>query len=269
VEILTIDNVSYSYSNDFKAVDSVSMNVKEGDFWAILGANGSGKSTLVNMASGIIKPQGGKIKLLEKDIGNFSPKEIARKISFVPQNIHVDFPFSCLQIVLMGRYSHLTGIGIENSNDLAIADEALSLTGTIHLKDRMIHQLSGGERQRIFIAQAIAAQPRLFILDEPVSALDIRYKVKILDLLEFLNREKGITIITILHDLNMASLYARKILLLKNGKVAGAGTPDKILTPEKIQEVYEIPVEIIRCMDGDRRIIIPAKFTDNAKKMDV
>lgn len=262
LNVLEAENISYSYRGQLRAIDGISLSIAKGDFWAILGANGSGKSTLVNLLSGVLSPDQGTVRLLERDISSMSQREIAQNVAFVPQNIQVDFPFTCREIVLMGRFSRLSGLGIEGKEDHDAAESALELTGVSHLAERMIHQLSGGERQRVFIAQAIAAKPRILILDEPISSLDIKYKVRVLELLRSLNENQGITILAILHDLNLASMYAKGLIFLKGGKVFGAGAPDQLLTGEKVQEIYDVPVDVISSADGRHKFIMPSKEKD-------
>jgi iron complex transport system ATP-binding protein len=227
--ILKAENVSHSYSGSILALEQASIDVEEGDFWVILGPNGSGKSTFVRAISGAIRPSSGRVSLEGRDIFTLSHKEIARSIAFVPQSVQVDFPFTCRQVVLMGRFSHLGGLGIEKDEDYQIADEAMRLTGVHHLAGRMINQLSGGERQRVIIAQAVAASPRLLILDEPLSSLDIKYQLTVLELVKDLCQNRGITVIAVLHDLNFASQYGRKAMLLKGGR----GRLITPLTPKK------------------------------------
>jgi iron complex transport system ATP-binding protein len=259
LSILYSQGVSYYYRGKIQALADVDFSVAKGDFVSILGPNGSGKSTLLGVMSGVLKPASGIVKLGEKNIGEMDRKSIARKIAYVPQNIQVDFPFSCREIVLMGRFPHLSGLGIEKTVDKEAAERAIEQTGISHLADRMIHQLSGGERQRVFIAQAIAAEPEILMLDEPVSALDIKYKIQIMDLLKKLNEEKNITIIAILHDLNLATSYASSILLLKKGRVYKSGSPAEAVRVDFIRDVFDIEVDILNNPETGESFIVPKK----------
>ncbi|MFP4497881.1 MAG: ABC transporter ATP-binding protein [Vulcanimicrobiota bacterium] len=259
--ILKAVELSFSYNKDRNILSGINLEVESGDFLAIMGPNGAGKTTLFNLLSAADSPTGGSVLLEDENIRNLKRKEIAKKIGYVPQNTQVDFPFTCEEIVLMGRFAYLTGLGIEKETDKKIALEAMEKTGITHLAQRKIHQLSGGERQRVFIAQAIASQPRILMLDEPIAFLDIRYKVQILNLIRELN-ESGITIITILHDLNLALRYARTGVLLKDGKVFSAGKPVDILTPQNIKTVYEIEVEKVVSPDNKYTFITPVDITD-------
>jgi len=257
--ILKVNNISFKYRSGVEAVSHVSFSVKRGDFIVILGPNGSGKTTLLRLISGVLKPSEGQVLLQDTPINTLRRKDIARKIAFVPQHIRTDFPFTVQEIVLMGRFSYLGGIGVEKKEDIAVSQSAMEMTGILHLGDRMIHQLSGGELQRTFIAQAITAQPEVLILDEPVSSLDIKYKVQILDLISNLNSQNNITVIVTLHDLNLTSRYAKSVLLLNRGSLWAEGNPESVLIPEKIRDVYDIDMNIIRSEDGKDSFIMPSQ----------
>lgn len=265
MSILKINDISYQYGKGFTALSQISFSIEKKDFYVILGPNGSGKTTLLRIISGVLHPCSGEVLLQEKPIQKMSRRQTARKISFVPQNITVDFPFSVKEVVLMGRFSHTKGLGIENKKDIDIAQYAMEMTGTWDLSNRMIHQLSGGERQRVFIAQAIAAEAEIMILDEPISSLDIKYKIEILELLANLNRRQNITIITTLHDLNLAGAFADKILLLKKGSVAAQGPPKEVLVPSIIEPVYNTRFNTIEDGTGGR-LIIPITSQGNNYK---
>lgn len=266
-DILKTNNLSFKYGAGIMAVSDVTFSIKRGDFLAILGPNGSGKTTLLRLISGVLKPSEGEIFLQDTSIDTLQRKDIARKIAFVPQQIHIDFPFTVREIVLMGRFSYLGGIGIEKKEDIEIARDSMEMTGISHLRDRMIHQISGGERQRAFIAQAITALPEILILDEPVSSLDIRYKVQILELISRLNSRNNITVIITLHDLNLASQYAKNVLLLNRGFISAEGSPESVLVPEKIRDVYDIDVNIIKSSDGKNSFIMPSRQRKTGRKL--
>lgn len=247
--VLNAENVSYSYRGSVKALSDVSLSVEKGDFLMILGPNGSGKTTFMGVLSGVRSPSSGKVSLLGKDIFKMDRKAVAREISYVPQNIEADFPFTCREVVLMGRYSHMSGI-VESSSDQSAADEAMEATGTTHLAGRRINQVSGGERQRVFIAQAIASKPGIMMLDEPVSSLDIKYQVQVMELLLRLNSERGITIISTIHDIGIASRYSSRAVFMKQGGIFASGKPDDIFTNDNIYNVFGINVKILKSEDG-------------------
>jgi iron complex transport system ATP-binding protein len=239
--VIDLSNISFLYNGTIKALSDISISINEGEFLVILGPNGSGKTTLLGIMSGVLKPSSGSALLEGKAFSSLDRKEIARTIAYVPQHIQVDFPFTVREIVLMGRFAHLKGLGVEGKKDQDAAEEAMEMTGVLSLADRMIHQLSGGERKRVFIAQAIAAEPKVLMLDEPISSLDIKYQSQVMKLAESLNK-KGITIIATIHDLNYAAVYAKRIILLKKGCVCADGLPAEIITSEKIKEVFDVNI---------------------------
>ena len=249
--VLKAQNISYGYyKSRIKALSGVSFTLEAGNFLAILGPNGSGKSTLMNVISGVLTPASGEVFLNGRNILRIDRKQIASTISFVPQNVSADFPFTSREVVLMGRFPYLSGFGIEKQPDIDAAEEAMKLTGVLHLKDRRINELSGGERQRVFIAQAIAARPSILMLDEPVSSLDIKYRLQILNLLRELNEKNGISVIVVLHDLNLALNYTKQVLLLKDGFQRAFGPPSEVISTEIIAEVFEVHTEMLTGSSG-------------------
>ena len=257
MNLINFNQVSFKYGKDITALHDVSFPVEQGDFLVIMGPNGSGKTTLMGLMSGVRKPESGEVLFEGESIGNMKRIEIARKIAYVPQHIRIDFPFTVRQVVLMGRFARLKGLGIETTEDIKIAEEAMELTGVMDLSHRMIHQLSGGERQRVFIAQAVASQTSVIMLDEPVSSLDMKYEMQVLSLMEKLNREKGITIITTLHDVNTAARFGNKMLLLKKGRLKAYGDTHKVLTKENIRQVFEVDVEMVIYKEDMAPLVVP------------
>ncbi len=255
--IIEIKDASFSYNGDVPALSGINLAVDKREFLVIMGPNGSGKTTLMNLISGVRNPDRGEVLLEGKHISSMNRKDIAKKIAYLPQHISIDFPFTVRQIVLMGRFAYLKGLGIEGKEDVAIAERAMEMTGVLTFADRMIHQLSGGERQRVFIAQAITAEPEIMMLDEPISSLDVKYQVQIMDLLKSLNEEKGITIITTLHDLNFAGFYAKSLMLLKKGVVHYTGSPEKIIDGESIRNVFDVDVELYKYSEEMSPLVIP------------
>lgn len=236
--LLKVDNLSGGY-NSTRVVKNISFDLQECDFIGIIGPNGSGKSTLLRLISRVLVPQEGKVFLSGRDILSIEMKSFCRKVAFVPQDTLISFSFTVWEIVLMGRIPHLRRMQLETAKDFLIAEQALSLTDTLYLKEKQVDQLSAGERQRVIIAKALAQEPSLLFLDEPTSHLDIGHQIQILNLLRKLNREKKLTIVMVLHDLNLASEYCNKIILLNSGCVFKQGTPFEVLTYENIETVYK------------------------------
>jgi len=236
--LLRIDNLSAGYYGE-DIIKSVSLDVYESDFIGIIGPNGSGKTTLLRLCSKILRPRKGGIYFENKDIFVMDLKEFCRKVAFVAQDILTSFSFSVSELVLMGRIPHLKRLQFETKNDIRIAEKALELTGSQGLKDKMIDELSAGERQRALIARALAQEPVLLLLDEPTSHLDIGHQIQVMDLLKRLNRGSNLTIVMVLHDLNLASAYCNRICLLDNGSVFKEGKPEEVLTYKNIESVYK------------------------------
>jgi len=241
--LLRADNIEGGYGKD-AVIKGLSLSVNRGDFIGIIGPNGSGKSTLLKLITRILTPSKGRVELDGIDVAGMDPKEFCRKAAFVPQDTLINFSFSALEIVLMGRIPHLRRMQPETKRDFELAEESLGLTDSLYLKDRQIDSLSAGERQRVIIAKALAQEPALLFLDEPTSHLDIGHQVMILDLLKKLNEEQGLSIVIVLHDLNLASEYCDSIMLLDDGRVFTEGTAEEVLTYQNIETVYKTVVVV-------------------------
>jgi len=239
--ILKIKNLSGGYRKE-PVIKDLSLEINKGDFLGIIGPNGSGKTTLLRLASRALAPQKGNTYLEGKDIDSFGAKEFCRKAAFVTQDIPINFPFTALDVVLMGRIPHLRRLEFETKYDLKIAKTALKMTDTLGLAEKQIDEMSLGERQRVIIAKAIAQEPAILFLDEPTSHLDIGHQIQVLNLLKKLNRLNSMTIIIVMHDLNLASEYCDRIVLLENGKIFKEGSPCEVLTYQNIEAVYKTVV---------------------------
>jgi iron complex transport system ATP-binding protein len=242
-KILKANNIFGGYP-DKEIIKGLSLDIEAGSFLGIIGPNGSGKTTLLKLFSRSILPTKGSIEFEGKDIFAYKFKELYQKMAFVSQNTDVSFPFSVWEVVLMGRIPHLARFAHETAKDFAAADEALGLTGCRQLKDKAIDQLSAGERQMALISKSLAQEPVLLFLDEPTSHLDIGHQIQILDLLRHLNRRKKMTIVVVLHDLNLAGEYCDRIVLLNEGKVFADAGPNEVLTYQNIEKVYKTVVVV-------------------------
>jgi iron complex transport system ATP-binding protein len=211
---------------------------------AVVGPNGSGKSTLLRVASGVLAPLAGRVLVAGHDVQRYSRRELARLTAVVPQDTLVEFPFSVEELVLMGRAPHLGRFGFPGARDLSIAREAMLRVGVEHLARRALPELSGGERQRVIIARALVQEPRILLLDEPTAHLDIRHQVEIYDLMAELNAERGLTIVSVLHDLNLAAMYFPRVALLSDGRLYGVGATAEVLTYSTIRSVYGTEVYV-------------------------
>ncbi|MBU2473393.1 MAG: ABC transporter ATP-binding protein [Candidatus Omnitrophica bacterium] len=241
--ILELDTVSGGYGRETVLKD-ISFSLEGGEFLGIIGPNGSGKSTLLKLMSRALFPQKGKIRFKNNDLSTVRLKDLAQEVAFLAQDTLISFSFSVWEIVLMGRIPHLKRLQFETKKDFLIAEKSLSFTDSLHLKDKKINQLSAGERQRVILAKALAQEPILLFLDEPTSHLDIGHQVQILDLLKRLNRQTNLTIVVVLHDLNLASSYCNRLLLINEGKIFKDGSPEEVLTYQTIETVYKTVVVV-------------------------
>ncbi|OLO42900.1 heme ABC transporter ATP-binding protein [Alkalihalophilus pseudofirmus] len=240
--MLQVTDVKGGYGN-VNIINDVSFSVEKGEIFGILGPNGSGKTTLLKMISGLLPLQSGDIFLQDKSITTYSAKELARWMAVLPQQSDTSFSYTVEEIVQLGRYAHQKGwFQVSSNKDKQIVEEAMKLTGVVQFRDLPLHSLSGGERQRVMLARALAQEPHILLLDEPTNHLDISYQMSLLDSLKLWSREKGLTVIAILHDLNMASLYCDRILLLDEGKVCSLDRPAHVMDEKKLQEVYQAKV---------------------------
>lgn len=258
---IDIKKLRYAYGKT-PVLRNITFSVDEGDFFVIIGPNGSGKTTLMKIISGIERPGKGRLRVLGRSIGSYGRKALARRIAFVPQTVPVDFPFSVLEIVLMGRSPYKGMLGLEHKEDIEKARQAIAFTGMTDLADRKLHELSGGERQRVFIARAICQDPKVMLLDEPTASLDLSHQVRIMDLMEKLKEEKKITVVMVSHDLNLAAMYGSRLLLLDKGNVVKLGTPKEVLTYQTLEQAYRCTLLVDQSpLDGSPRVtLVPKKF---------
>jgi len=229
----------------------VNLKIKKGEFLGLIGPNGSGKTTLLRSMSKILTPRRGKVLYRGKDIARISAKKLAQRIAVVPQLSVFTFSFTVEDFVLLGRIPYLPRFYLERKEDYLAAEEAMRLTKTLSFRERRINELSEGEKQRVVIARSLAQNPELLLLDEPAAHLDIRYQLEVFNLLRQLNQGKGITIVLVSHDLNLASQYASRLVLLNRGKIFSEGRPSEVITEENIQKVYKVRVRIIQHEEGN------------------
>lgn len=239
--MLSIKKISAGYG-DKVVLSDVNMDIEAGDFVGLIGPNGSGKTTLLRVISKVLKPFKGHVLLNEEDIETVSRSVLARSMAFLTQEISLNLPFTVRQMTLMGRFPYLSQYGKESDEDIAIAEDAMKLADVLPLADRFITEVSGGERQRALIAMCLAQQPDILLLDEPTNHLDIGHQLAVLDLIRKLNRQTNMTVVAVFHDLNIASEYCDKIMVLDEGQVAEFGTPKEVLTSEMILKVYRAKV---------------------------
>lgn len=233
--ILEFDRVTFSYVRNKDFIYNLSFTIHDSEFIGLLGANGSGKSTILKLASGIIKPSSGLIRLCGKPLQSFRHKDRAKLLTYLPQFFDINIPFRVRELVNMGLYPY------DIIPDINVY-EALEMVGLEKKSESYIKDLSGGERRRAFIAMTLLQGAGLLLLDEPLANLDIKYQFEILSLLKRLKEKRGISILMALHDINMA-LQFEKVILIKNGKILGMGNPSEVLTRDTLTEAFDVAFE--------------------------
>jgi iron complex transport system ATP-binding protein len=268
-----IDRAGFSYGprgesaaggTDGWALRDLTCEVREGEILGVIGPNGSGKSTLLKLLGAILAPRQGTIRLHERPLDSYPREELARIVAYVPQHSAVVFPFTLAEFVLMGRFPHrrsgrVSGwFGWETAEDVCAAEQAMAAMEILHLAGRAVGDVSGGERQRAVIARALAQAPGVLLLDEPTVFLDLRHQLDICTIMRRLNREQGLTVVWVSHDLNLAGQYCDRLLLLQDGALARLGAPAAVLQPEVIESVYRCPVLVDRHpASGAPRVTLP------------
>jgi iron complex transport system ATP-binding protein len=242
--MLKIEKLNFSYGRE-RVLNGLSAEVKSGELLGIIGPNGSGKTTLLKLVAKILKPSSGGIFIDGRNVNKISAGEYAKKVSFLPSGIDVSFSYTVEELVSMGRFPYTGRYGNLSAADRTAVKNALEEFGLKRYTERKTWELSDGEKQRVFLAQAVVQEPSLLILDEPTSHLDIGHSFRILDTIKKLNAG-GITVAAVLHDLNIASEYCSKLLLLKNGKVFSHGAPEEVLTYQNVEKVYETKVLVYK-----------------------
>lgn len=223
----------------------VSLSCGAGGWLGIIGPNGAGKTTLLRVLAGLVRPDQGHASIAEQDVGRLSPRSRARQIAYIPQSPSIPPGMKVLDYVLLGRTAHF-GAGFNPSpKDLAIAHDTLARLDAAGFADVPVEQISGGERQRVIIARALAQRSRLLLMDEPTSALDLGQQLEVLELLDRLRSQRGLAVITAMHDLSLAGQFTDELLLLSDGKTAAQGTPREVLTQENIRLYYGAEVDVV------------------------
>jgi len=241
--VISLVDASFRYGHRV-VLHGITLDTRPGEFLTVIGPNGSGKSTLLKGMCGLIRPFSGSVRLDSQPMGNSSRTSIARKIALVPQGAVLPELFTAMEIVLMGRTPHLGLLRYEGGSDILAAAHAMEATETGQLAGRRINQLSGGERQRVLMARALAQEAAVLLLDEPTANLDINYQAGILDFLKKLCREKRLSIVSALHDVNLASQYGDRIVVLKDGVMYKEGRPQDVIDSHTLREVFGIDVTV-------------------------
>ena len=245
--MLSVKNLCFSYDGQHQILKDLSLDIRENSITTLLGANGCGKTTLLQLLTKNLQPSSGSITLDGRELADISLKDFARAAAIVHQKNAAPEDLTVERLVSYGRlpYSSILRVGLDEKGE-KIVEKALQLTNLTELRDRRIGTLSGGQRQRAFIAMALAQDTKMLFLDEPTTYLDVRYQVEILRLVEKLNREEGMTIVMVLHDINQALAYSDEIIGLHGGRVALQGPPEEVITSDSIRLLYGIDLPVIR-----------------------
>jgi iron complex transport system ATP-binding protein len=255
--MIEIKDLQFSYDKTKKVLNNIDLKINKGEFVGIVGPNGCGKTTLVNILSRVLEHKKGNIQLNDQDLNYIPQNELAKLIAVVPQESMFEFEFTAMEIVLMGRLPYLSRFQLEGEKDRKIAKRAMRKTKCWQFRDKYIKNLSGGEKQRVIVARALTQEPEYLLLDEPTSHLDMNFQFEILDILSKLNKIKGVTVISVFHDINLASRYCTRLLLMKKGRIIADGAPRKIMNRRNLSKIYEFSIILKRHPKKGYTYILP------------
>jgi len=241
--MINCTNLGFSY-NETEILNGINISISPGQMIGILGANGAGKSTLLKILCGVLKPKIGEALFNGKALSKMDRRDIAKGIAYIPQDPMFAFPFTVIEVVLMGRAPYIGRFEFEREKDREIAKNALQAVGILHLKDRLINEISSGERQLASIARGLVQEPQIMILDEPATYLDVKHRNEIMNILKDLKENRGITIIAATHDIFTSLFYFDEIVILKEGNILAEGKTDNVINSELLSSAYGIQVTV-------------------------
>ena len=241
--MLVLSSISAGYGNNL-VLHEVSLAVAAGEIACIIGPNGCGKSTLLRCAAGLLRPQSGTVEIAGADVLGLEARERARRVALLPQHFEGGRDLPVQEMVLLGRTPHLPPYGAPSKKDIEIARNALENVAAAHFANRRIGELSGGERQRVLLARALVQEPQVLLLDEPISSLDIRFQCEILHLVRKIAKIENLAVVVVLHQINLASAIADRMLLLNEGRAVAQGTAQSVMTQQNLEAVYQTPLRI-------------------------
>ena len=237
VNLITVTGIKFSYNDSEWVLKDISLSLGKGEILSIIGPNGSGKSTLLKLLAGIERPQAGSIAIKNKPIGRMARRQLAKILGYLPQNVTSEFDYTAEEIVALGRFPHLKGIGFLDSRDIQVVNRSLEAADLLSLRNRPLSKISGGERQRVFLASVLAQEPEMLLLDEPTASLDIHHQARFYSLLRGLAKT-GLGIMVVTHDINLATVFTGRLLVLKEGCIFADGTPQEVVKKEVLHSVY-------------------------------
>ncbi len=256
VDMLEIRSLFVNYG-DTPVLKEISLSTRPGELLSVIGPNGAGKSTLIRAVSGVLPIQSGTIHVDGRDLLRMTSKERARLLAVVPQARQLPGDVAVYETVLLGRTPYINWLGSSGANDHAAVRQALELTRLESLAQQRVGELSGGEQQRVLLARALAQDAPLLLLDEPTTHLDLQHQTVFLNLIRCLAAEKRLTVLMILHDINLASLYTDRVALLAQGKIFAAGSPAEVITSANLAAIYHIPVNVIQHPEYGTPLVLP------------
>lgn len=259
VPLLEVRNLSKMYEDGFCAVKDVSYSLPSGLLVGLIGPNGCGKTTMMKCINRMHESTQGEILIDGEPVADKSPSEIARAVSNVPAELRASFGLTVFETVMLGRYPHLQNIWWETHEDESLVIDVLEKFGVLHLQDRSLNMLSSGERQRVLIAKAYVQNPRLMMVDEPTSHLDMKYKLEVMEYLRAMVKQ-DMTVLVAEHDISLMARYCDLCLIMKKGQLVAMGDPKRIITEELMQEVYEVSASVGFDKDGEL-FVLPKRYT--------
>ena len=265
---IKIKDLYFAYNGN-EILKGLNLNVPVGELFGIIGPNGSGKSTVLKILTRLLRSYSGRVEILGRSLDSYKHVELARKIAIVPQEFILDFDFSVEEVIEFGRNPHMKRFQTLSKDDRQTIEEAIETTHLGDLRGRPITALSGGEKQRVILAQALAQKPELLLLDEPTTHLDVAFQIEIMEIIKQLNAKANITVLAVLHDLNLASQFLNSIALMDSGSIRNCGSVGEVLTRENIERVFGIDVKVSRNPHTGKIWITPLSagfFPENKKK---
>lgn len=253
---LYAENLCLGYGNN-KIIENLSLEIDPNQITVVIGPNGCGKSTLLSALAGLRQPMSGHVILDGKPVNQWNRKALAKQLAFLPQQPQAPLEINVRDLVSHGRFAHRRPFSSLSNEDHSAINWAMQATRTDTFADRAFGALSGGERQRVWIALALAQSPRMLLLDEPTSFLDVGYQYQVLDLLHELNGEERPGLLMVLHDINQASFYADRIIALKDGQILADGSPDEVVTKENVRALFNVEMRILRSEKAERPYCLP------------
>lgn len=241
--VFDIEHVSFSYGGKH-VINGISTKFRKGVFYGIMGPNGCGKTTFLDLISGHSLPDSGNIIFSGKALNTYSKPLLSQQIALVAQNYYINFPYTVMDVVMMGRYPHIPRFSSPVEADYKMVEEAMELTGVYKLKNHLVTELSGGERQRVVFARALAQETGVLLLDEATSNLDISYTIALLDVVKKRVEENGLTIVSVFQDINFAAVYCDELIFMNEGTIVASGTTDEMMNESLLEKVFKVKSEI-------------------------